>query len=223
MPTVLLIRHAQASFGSADYDVLSALGRRQAAVLAETLARRDLDWGPLASGSGRRHLETAAALPLGARQAPDPRWNEYDSESILRSHGDEATRLNPGAGEEQLGWREFQARLDRALDAWTATPDGAGFDRAWSEFRDDAVAALADLAGSTERGETAVAVSSGGVIAALCCALIGLPDGAFTELSRVAINTAITKIACGPRRSTVVSFNEHQHLEGAGRELVTYR
>jgi hypothetical protein len=28
MPTVLLVRHGQASFGAADYDVLSDLGRR---------------------------------------------------------------------------------------------------------------------------------------------------------------------------------------------------
>ena len=40
MPTVLLVRHGQASFGAADYDVLSDLGRRQAQAAGRELARR---------------------------------------------------------------------------------------------------------------------------------------------------------------------------------------
>ncbi len=35
MPTILLLRPAQASFGSADYDVLSARGREQTAAVVE--------------------------------------------------------------------------------------------------------------------------------------------------------------------------------------------
>jgi broad specificity phosphatase PhoE len=38
MPTVLLIRHGQASFGAADYDVLSDPGRRQAEIVVASLA-----------------------------------------------------------------------------------------------------------------------------------------------------------------------------------------
>ena len=34
MPSVLLVRHGQASFGSDDYDVLSEVGHRQAEVVA---------------------------------------------------------------------------------------------------------------------------------------------------------------------------------------------
>jgi broad specificity phosphatase PhoE len=38
MPTVLLVHHGQASFGASDYDVLSDLGRRQAEIVAASLA-----------------------------------------------------------------------------------------------------------------------------------------------------------------------------------------
>ena len=40
VPTLLLVRHAQGSFGSADYDVLSERGHEQAHVLAAELDRR---------------------------------------------------------------------------------------------------------------------------------------------------------------------------------------
>jgi hypothetical protein len=40
MPTVLLVRHGQASFGGEDYEVLSEAGHRQAEVVAASLTER---------------------------------------------------------------------------------------------------------------------------------------------------------------------------------------
>jgi broad specificity phosphatase PhoE len=40
MPSLLLIRHAQASYGSADYDVLSERGHQQVARMHEALTAR---------------------------------------------------------------------------------------------------------------------------------------------------------------------------------------
>jgi len=42
MPAVLLVRHAQASFGAADYDVLSEHGHAQARAAAAELRARGL-------------------------------------------------------------------------------------------------------------------------------------------------------------------------------------
>lgn len=42
MSQILLVRHGQASWGSADYDVLSPLGEKQSAVLGEALAARGI-------------------------------------------------------------------------------------------------------------------------------------------------------------------------------------
>ena len=38
MPSILLVRHAQASFGAADYDVLSERGHEQVTALVAGLA-----------------------------------------------------------------------------------------------------------------------------------------------------------------------------------------
>ncbi|HWF53236.1 MAG TPA: hypothetical protein VG223_01350, partial [Solirubrobacteraceae bacterium] len=67
------------------------------------------------------------------------------------------------------------------------------------------------------------AFTSGGVLAAVCIELLGLADDAFTTFNRVTINAGITKVIHGRRGATLVSFNDHSHLERAGTELVTYR
>ncbi|HEY2715725.1 MAG TPA: histidine phosphatase family protein, partial [Solirubrobacterales bacterium] len=82
MPTVLLIRHGQASFGAADYDVLSPTGERQAGIAAAAIARRGYRPSRIVSGSMRRQIDTAAAFD-GPAPEVDPRWNEYDPNDVL--------------------------------------------------------------------------------------------------------------------------------------------
>ena len=117
MPTVLLIRHGQASFGAADYDVLSAIGKRQAEILAAALARRGIEPSRVISGSMRRQIDTAAAL-AGPAPEVDPRWDEYDSADVLTHHSDSSLRLDgPGAQSgEPLTSKGFQAILEPALE-----------------------------------------------------------------------------------------------------------
>jgi hypothetical protein len=60
------------------------------------------------------------------------------------------------------------------------------------------------------------------VIAALCVLLLDLPSSAMLTLNRVAVNTGVTKLISGRRGITLVSFNEHSHLEQSGQPI-TYR
>jgi hypothetical protein len=46
-------------------------------------------------------------------------------------------------------------------------------------------------------------------------------DGLWSRLNPVTINTAITKVVSGRSGLTVVSYNEHAHLDGT--ELLSYR
>jgi phosphohistidine phosphatase SixA len=92
MPTasghVVLIRHAQASFGSADYDRLSERGEQQAQRLATWLvAHPELDFNHVAAGTLRRHAQTLAAIEAAFTRAQralpplaqDADWNEFDA------------------------------------------------------------------------------------------------------------------------------------------------
>ncbi|HLJ03048.1 MAG TPA: histidine phosphatase family protein [Solirubrobacteraceae bacterium] len=222
MPTVYLIRHAQGSFGSEDYDVLSERGREQVAALADGLRARGAGSpARVVSGSLRRQRDTAAAL--GLRVAVDPRWNEYHDREILVHHGEVPAGLEHHAGDPPLSSREFQSILNGALGGWIDAGRDGPCSETWPAFRARALDALDEVAESLGSGETALVVSSGGVIGAVTAALMGLPDHALIAFNHVSINTGVTKLAVGRSGITVISVNEHGHLERGGGSLVTYR
>ena len=93
----------------------------------------------------------------------------------------------------------------------------------WAQFHARVTGALNHLAGSLGKGQTALVFSSGGVIAALSASLMELPPQALVAFNHVSINTGITKLVVGRGGTTLVSANEHAHLEEADAGLVTYR
>jgi broad specificity phosphatase PhoE len=225
MPAILLVRHAQASFGADDYDVLSARGRRQCRILSSALRRSGVVPTRVISGTLRRQQDTArACAALAERQLDrDGRWDEYDTPEVLIHHGPPEART----GELRL-WPpkipsgDFQDVLDAAVLEWIAAGPATGCAQPWSGFRDTARRALDDLVSSLRSQETAVVITSGGTIAALCTSLLELPPTAFVALNRVAVNTGISRVVHGRRGTSLISYNEHSHL-GARPELLTYR
>ncbi|HEY0319173.1 MAG TPA: histidine phosphatase family protein [Solirubrobacterales bacterium] len=226
MPAILLVRHAQASFGTADYDLLSELGAEQTRVLAAALARRELNVTRVRSGSARRQLETAEGCrgALGAEVEIDERWNEYEAEQVLAHHAGAAAGLD-GVGPEgrEISSREFQAILDTALDEWVAGGESTPATQSWPSFLESRNGALEDLAAGLGSGETGLVFTSGGVIAAICARLLGDRAELFPQLNRVLVNTGITKLAVGRAGTSLITFNEHAHLDEGGGALLTYR
>jgi broad specificity phosphatase PhoE len=219
---ILLIRHAQASYGAADYDVLSDVGERQAQVVHDSLEARGIRPDRLVAGAMRRQRDTA--LPwtrAGGELETDARWDEYDSDAVLRAHGQIPASLEAREGAAPLTSREFQTLLDPAVERWIESAGDAAAPGTWTAFREGAVGALRELAETLGRGQTAFVFSSSGVIAACAAAVLGLPDLSLVPLNRVAINTGITKVISGGRGLSLISYNEHGHLEADG--LVTYR
>lgn len=227
MPTILLVRHGQASFGGDDYDVLSPHGLVQAAALASELAGRELSVDQVLSGSLVRQRDTAEAVSaaVGGAVTVDPRWNEYDMDDILAHHSTTPARADRRDGSDRpaVSPREFQDLLERALLDWISAGRESRASEPWPTFSERVAAALADVAANLESGRTALVFTSGGALAALCVALLQLPDAAFVAFNRVSVNTGVTKIVHGRSGTTLVSFNEHAHLERGGASLVTYR
>lgn len=217
MPVVLLVRHGQASFGAADYDHLSDLGREQSTVVGAELARRGLREPVAVCGTLRRQRDTAvlslAAAEIDVEPSVDHRWDEYDHLSLLKRY------VSPEEAESDGSSRGVQPLLDRALAAWVDHGDGGG----WPTFSGGAHDALADLVGGLPAGRDAVVFTSGGVIAAVCAELLGGGATAVVALNRVTANGAITKVTVGRGGTSLVVFNDHAHFEGEGRRLLTYR
>jgi broad specificity phosphatase PhoE len=225
VPTVLLVRHGQASFGAEDYDVLSPVGVRQAEVLAAALARRGVEPNLVISGSMRRQLETAVAFAAHGAPRIDQRWDEYDANEVLTHHAETEMQLDgPGsASQGPLSSKEFQAVLEPALRGWIAVGEGHPSEHSWPRFAAAGAAALEELAAELGRGETALVCTSGGTISAICAALLEAPEAAFPALNRVLVNTGLTKVVVGSAGMSLISINDHSHLEEADRALITYR
>ena len=225
MPTVLLVRHGQASFGAADYDVLSDVGRRQAEIVAASLAERGYHPARLLSGTLRRQRETAEAfvVPGAPELEVEPRWNEYHADDVLTHHSDSALRLEADGAGETMTNRGFQAALEPALAEWVAHAERSPTAQTWPQFSGAGSGALSELTAGLDSGETAIVVTSGGAIAAVVGTLLGAPAEVFGALNRVLVNTGITKLAVGRAGTSLISFNEHAHIDAGGGALLTYR
>ena len=224
MPTILLVRHGQASFGAADYDQLSPVGFEQAGAVAEHLATRKLRVERIVSGGLRRQRDTAtpAVDRFGGDVEIDPRWDEYAMDEIIAAHSPTPARASAGEPGEEVSARHYQLVLEQALAAWIVAGRDEAACESWPAFQARTRTALDEVAASLGHGATALVFTSGGVVAALGVTLLGLPAAAMVTLNRVAVNTGITKLICGRRGITLVSFNEHGHLELAQRPI-TYR
>jgi len=224
MPTIYLIRHGQASFGTANYDVLSEVGEQQSKVLGEELARRGVRATQVWSGALSRQRATAAAcLPVAGIDVPcreDPRWNEYHIDALLERYLPELD-IDPAVAAASP--REFQKLLERAILAWSAGDESVGLAGTWRAFCDAPCQALGEVFESLGRGGSALVFTSGGVISAICASLLGLAPEGFLAINRTMVNASMTKVVRGPLGTSLVSLNEHAHFEGPNRELLSYR
>jgi broad specificity phosphatase PhoE len=214
VPVILLVRHGQASFGEADYDQLSALGRRQSEIVGRELARRSLRNPMVVCGSLRRQRDTAkialSAANLHAEPRIDPRWNEYDQTNL----SEDLRELAEGGA--AISSRDMQVLLDKALLRWVEDGD----ERGWGAFSGGAISALDELIADIGRGRDGIVFTSGGVIAAICASLLEGGAKSVVMLNRTAINSGITKLLSGGSGISLTAYNDHAHLEQSD---VTFR
>lgn len=230
MGVVYLIRHAQASFGAADYDQLSTLGERQARLLGEVLVPRLARVDAAYAGTMRRHQQTAtaalAAWPDGPALQVHAGFNEFDHQEVLIRHkpaysnrilmaADLARTLQPR--------KAFQAVFDAAAARWLNGDHDAEYAESWPVFRARCVAALHEVIAATGPSRHAAVFTSGGTISAIAQELLGLPDDRVFALNRTLVNAGVTKVLYSANGVYLSTFNDHSHWEGARRELLTYR
>lgn len=221
MGAIHLVRHGQASFGSDDYDKLSAPGVRQSAALGESWEAGGVVFSSAIAGGMKRHAETAIAAidasGLGEEDADpglsgydvDPGWNEYDHIGIATAHDANALHLDS---------KTFQVLLNRALDAWRA---GEGeFTEPYTVFRERVMGSFETAVQHAGPGQQVAVFSSGGPIAMVTSHLLVGDDSLFQRLNDVIINASVTTVIVGSTGPRVLAFNEHTHLP---RDLVTFR
>jgi broad specificity phosphatase PhoE len=217
MSVLLLVRHGQASWGAADYDVLSELGHEQSRRLGKHLVALGLAPTKVWSGGLRRHDETLTstveAAGWNADVVTDRGWSEFDHVELVRRY-DEATTGDPHRPDD------FNAFFDAAVARWTAGGDDGDYAETFPAFSARVGTALRATTAALDPGETGVVFTSGGAIAWVAASLWGTGAEQWARINSVLLNTGVTKIVSGSRGVSLVSVNEHAHLTG---DAVTYR
>ncbi|MGH8176538.1 MAG: histidine phosphatase family protein [Steroidobacter sp.] len=232
MSTIYLIRHGQGSFGTDNYDQLSATGREQARILGVHLVESAERIDRIYSGSLNRQRETADLIAgaFGGSAPPitiEPAFDEYDSDAILRCF---AASLTPQQLED-AGWpglrvdrRRFQFFLERAARAWVEAQIAADDMLPWKGFHGRIIAAVRNIMQAEGRSKTLAISTSGGVIGTIVAHVLGLSNHVGVELNWAVHNASITRLIYNADKVTLSMFNALPHLDREGRrELITYR
>lgn len=215
MAELLVVRHAQASFGAENYDLLSELGHRQSELLGAHL--RAANWTPdrLITGTLLRQQETLSSM--GFEDAPETHagFNEYDFHDLL------AVRFNNNVPELVKGDRKthFRTLKDTILEWQAGGLYGAR--ESWAEF-EARVAAAREFATDTAARRVLV-ISSGGAIGQMVASVMGAPKPMMMELNLQVRNTSTTRFVFSGRGIGLMEFNSLPHMATADRaDLVTY-
>jgi broad specificity phosphatase PhoE len=211
MGTLYLVRHGQASFGSADYDNLSELGTRQCRRLGEYFHARGRRFDAVFTGTLRRQVQSyaaiAAALPAAPAAVELPGLNEYDSHAVV--HAIHPQPLPSADTPERV--RQHFRLLREGLAQWMSGRSQPQGMPTFEQFSAGVVAAL-DRVRSQHNGDVLI-VSSGGPIATAVSHVLGAPALTTIELNMRIRNSALTEFAFTPKRHALVSFNAIPHLE----------
>lgn len=230
MTTLLLIRHGQASFGAANYDRLSAMGVRQAALLGSHLVGEGRMPQVAYSGALERQIDTArharsaAGLPSPAMVRAD--FDEYNSAALFQELLPKVAERDPAlsAGAElRTNRRLFQKALAGVLESWidqSADFSGETFLAFQARVHHGLEAALAGRGND----ETIAIFTSGGVIGLAVGDALGLGPHQSLALSWRIHNASISELSFGRNGFALTAFNTIAHLR-LTREpaLITYR
>jgi broad specificity phosphatase PhoE len=221
MGLLLLVRHGQASFGADDYDVLSETGIAQSRRLGEVLATQGFEPSVVLHGNMRRQRDTAGAMAAAAGWAvpleTDGRWDEFGHLGVIAAYSELPAELDR---------RSFQHVFELATARWASADHDEEYDETYTAFLERVDAGLREVAQLCESGSSALVVTSGGAIAAVCAMLVAVGEEPrrlsplWQRFNAVLVNSSVTRVLVGSSGPRLLSFNEHSHLE---REHLTYR
>ncbi|MCX7567442.1 histidine phosphatase family protein [Sulfitobacter sp. F26169L] len=215
MAELLVIRHGQASFGAADYDVLSELGRAQSRAAGDWL--RLMGWEPdrVVTGTLNRQIDTAAEMGFASAREEHAGLNEYDFGDLLTA------RFKGDIPEMVKGDRKTHFRtLRETVFAWQKDEIENPYET-WGDFAARIEAARA-FAVDTDAKRVLV-VSSGGVIGQLAAVSLQAPVQHMMHLNLQIKNAAMTRFIFSGNLFSLSEFNATPHFATPdGAKLMSY-
>lgn len=241
MGTLVLVRHAQASFLADNYDKLSSLGETQSTLLGGYLLNMGRSFDRVYVGPRDRQQKTAALVARVFQDAGAPlpeavlteALDEYQGEQLLKkslprlmtSDVHLQTLAAEFAETEQEGPRvrakTFQKMFEHVMRDWVNGIVNEEGVEPWSDFRTRIGGFVAMLQDTAAKGESVIAFTSGGSIAGIVQCALALSNEKTIEMSWMVKNSSITELAFNADKFTLSAFNAIPHLQS--ERLITYR
>ncbi|MDB4476397.1 histidine phosphatase family protein [bacterium] len=235
MASIYLIRHGQASFGAENYDELSPLGRLQATLTGEYLARTGVTFDAAYSGTLERQKDTGTlALAAQSEAVPlieDTRLDEVRNDEhleyllpkILETRPDIKAVVDQGLDSS----KRFQKVIEAVFNYWVSPECDEPAIQSWAEYSEGVHSMLRDIIKTQGGGKTIGVFTSGGTIAALTAAVLKLPGSATYQFYEPVFNCSVTQLFYSADRVSLSYFNDCSFLRelsvSRGEKLVTYR
>jgi len=215
MGTLNLVRHGQASFGAADYDNLSELGRRQSERLGEYFRNSGRRFDAVLTGSLRRHAQTWDGIATGMLVEPGEPFvwaglDEYDPAALIGAV--HRKKLDMPKTPEDM--RNHFRLLREGLLAWMAGASKPVRMPTYVEFKAGVVDALEYVRELYPDGDVLV-VSSGGPISTALGHVLGANPEVTVELNMRIRNCSLSQLSYTPKKHSLLTYNMLPHLEGA--------
>lgn len=230
MSRIVLVRHGQASWGKKDYDVLSPVGERQAAILGTSLAARQVRPSIVVAGGLKRQRQTAervvGAAGWDVRVDEDARWDEYDHQSIITAHKPAYRSMTFMKADLVRTFRPYRAFMDmfeKAMIRWASADHDDDYPESFAAFTGRVEHALDDLVGRLGPNDTAVVTSSAGPICWVLTSLLHGEPEMWGRLQLSIVNTSVSSVDIGRHGPGVQTFNDHSHLDIVDPALATTR
>ncbi|NMG16942.1 histidine phosphatase family protein [Aromatoleum bremense] len=221
MAELYLVRHGQASFGADNYDQLSLLGQQQGQLVGEYFAGRNIAFDHVLIGTMNRHRQTVEAIFDGSNDVAKPTehrgLNEYDFVALFDGLGDEHHELKLLAKESK---KDFYKALRQVLLLWMEDRIEGPIPETWSQFQQRVADARSYIQGLKGR---ILAVSSGGVMAAIAQQTLGAPREAVIPLNLQINNCSFCRYFFNADSFHLATFNSIPYFDKADRQnFITY-
>ncbi|MBV32751.1 MAG: phosphoglycerate mutase [Porticoccaceae bacterium] len=229
MSELFLVRHAQASFGSSNYDQLSEIGMRQSEWLGGYFDSLRIHFDRLICGDMERHRQTLFGICNRMNLKVDDRielceLNEYDFSDLILAFSNQFPE-NPRLLEVQAdsSSKEKHYRLLRdVLSAWGRN-EIAEVGETWHVFSDRVFAARKQIQAIAKTGEKVLAIGSGGSNSTFMGQVLKTPIETIFDLNLQSKNTGINRYFYNQSKISLVGFNGTPHLEMPERfQYITY-
>jgi len=236
MSKLYFFRHAQASYGAANYDQLSPKGEEQSALLGKYLVEKGYHFDKIFVGPLERQKHTyqivadiykknnktfPSPIPVeGLREHAGPKAMRHALPNLI----DEVPQIKKWYAEieenPKLMKRNSLLTFQYFMDEWALGKIEVPAIQSWEEFRIAVKKGLKTIFENTGSGETIGAFTSGGTISAITAEALHIQDERRVAAMNFSVrNTSFTSFLFSKNQFNLLSFNELPHLE---KEMVTF-